>query len=191
MGFARRAVRESVRWATPRPVRQAMHPARTVRYAVTPRPVKQVSRAAYTVRHPVGAAENKVIGATLNAGTGHRRSQRSGSKRSGFWHWLLGGFEQPDPSAAVPARQPTWPHSVAPPTRLAPPAPRQAAPRRRQAPQPWPADRAFRGNPPPITRPAPPSDANGPYSAGEWELDVRRTCGLGDGSLIHWPPEAD
>jgi hypothetical protein len=65
MGFARRAVRKSVRRATPRPVRQAMHPARTARNAVTPRPVKQVSRAAYTARHPVGAAENAVIGAAL------------------------------------------------------------------------------------------------------------------------------
>ena len=65
MGFARRAVRKSVRRATPRPVRQAMHPARTARNAVTPRPVKQISRGAYTVRHPVGAAENKVIGSVL------------------------------------------------------------------------------------------------------------------------------
>jgi hypothetical protein len=59
MGFARRVVRKSVGRATPRPVRQAMHPARTVRNAVTSRPVKQISRAAYTVRHPVGAAENE------------------------------------------------------------------------------------------------------------------------------------
>jgi DNA segregation ATPase FtsK/SpoIIIE-like protein len=125
MGFARRAVRKSVRRATPRPVRQAMHPARTVRYAVTPRPIKQVSRAAYTVRHPVGAAENKVIGTALNAGTGHRRSQRSGSKRSWFWRWLLGGLDIPP--ATVPARQPTWPDNVAPPTRLAPAAPRKVA----------------------------------------------------------------
>jgi hypothetical protein len=73
MGFARRFARKSVRKVTPRPVRQAMHPARTVRNAVTPRPVKQVSRAAYTVRHPVGAAENKVIGAALNGGRRRRR----------------------------------------------------------------------------------------------------------------------
>lgn len=76
MGFARRVVRKSARKATPRPVRQAMHPARTVKNAVTPRPVKQVSRAAYTGRHPVGAAENKVIGAALNGG--HRRKRRPG-----------------------------------------------------------------------------------------------------------------
>lgn len=78
MGFARRVVRKSVRKATPRPVRQAMHPARTVKNAVTPRPVKQVSRAAYTARHPVGAAENKVIGAALNGSQRRkRRSRRS------------------------------------------------------------------------------------------------------------------
>ncbi len=53
-----------------------MHPARTVRYAATPRPVKKASRAAYTVRHPVGAAENKAIGAALSAGTGHRRARQ-------------------------------------------------------------------------------------------------------------------
>lgn len=73
MGFARRVVRKSVRKATPRPVRKAMHPARTVKDAVTPRPVRQASRAAYTVRHPVGAGENKLIGAILSALTGRRR----------------------------------------------------------------------------------------------------------------------
>ena len=55
--------------ATPRPVRKAMHPARTVRNAAaaTPRPLlQQVSRAAYTARHPApGAAENAMIGAAL------------------------------------------------------------------------------------------------------------------------------
>jgi hypothetical protein len=75
MGFARRVARKSVRKVTPRPVRKAMHPARTVRNTVTPRPVKQASRAAYTVRHPVGAAENKVIGAALNGGRRHRRKR--------------------------------------------------------------------------------------------------------------------
>lgn len=38
MGFARRVVRKSVRKVTPRPVRQVMHPARTVKNKVTPRP---------------------------------------------------------------------------------------------------------------------------------------------------------
>jgi S-DNA-T family DNA segregation ATPase FtsK/SpoIIIE len=40
-----------------------------------------VSRAAYAVRNPLGAAENKVIGAALNAGTGRRRARRSGNGR--------------------------------------------------------------------------------------------------------------
>jgi len=78
MGLARRVVRKSIRKATPRPVRQVMHPARTGRNAVTPRPVKQVSRAAYAVRHPVGAAENKVIDAALNGGRNRRRRRRGG-----------------------------------------------------------------------------------------------------------------
>jgi Ftsk gamma domain len=78
MGFARRVVRKSVHKATPRPLRKAMHPARTVKNAVTPRPVKQASRAAYTVRHPVGAAENKVIGVALNGGRSPRRKRRGG-----------------------------------------------------------------------------------------------------------------
>ena len=78
MGFARRVVRKTVRRATPRPVRRALHPARTARNALTPRPVRQVSRAVYTVRNPVGAAENKVIGAALSAGSGRRRKRRSG-----------------------------------------------------------------------------------------------------------------
>lgn len=82
MGLGRRMVRKSVRRVTPRPVRRAMHPARTVRNAVTPRPVKQVSRAAYTVRHPVGAAENKAIGAVLYPRKKRRRSRRG--RRSGW-----------------------------------------------------------------------------------------------------------
>jgi hypothetical protein len=331
MGFGRRLVRKSVRRATPRSVRRAMHPARTVRYAVTPRPVQQASRAAYTVRRPVGAAENKAIGAALSAGTGHRRSRLNGRNGSAFWRWLLGGLGHPDLPATTTARQPTWPRNVTPPTRPTPPAPRKAAPppmaaqiaswnggpggaaflalladlndiialfgeaeahpagnqhsvklrdlcarfgsdvsvamaappmpdpqaqhlwgevlkasrraaayfragietrnaaltrqgnaefqtatghtvgllrrikaiprpqdvarptppQRRLPPQPWPADRAFRGCPPPITRPAPSPAISEPCSAGEWELDVRRTYGLGDGSLIQWPPEAD
>ena len=46
MGFARRAARKSLRRATPRPVRQAMHPARTARNAVTPRPAQGMQHAA-------------------------------------------------------------------------------------------------------------------------------------------------
>jgi len=74
MGFGRRLVRKSVRKATPRSVRKAMHPARTVKNAVTPRPMKKISRGAYTVTHPVGAAENAVIGAALYPKRGRRHS---------------------------------------------------------------------------------------------------------------------
>jgi hypothetical protein len=86
MGLGRRIVRKSVRRVTPRPVRKAMHPARTVRNTVTPRPVKQASRAVYTVRHPVGAAENKAIGAALYAGRRKPRRRR----HSSFLSWLFG-----------------------------------------------------------------------------------------------------
>lgn len=88
MGFARRVVRKSVRKATPRPVRQVMHPARTVKNKVTPRPVRQVSHAAYMVRNPVGAAENKLIGAALN--TGSRRRRKRQTARRGLWSILFG-----------------------------------------------------------------------------------------------------
>jgi hypothetical protein len=86
MGFARRVVRKSVRKATPRSVRRAMHPARTVKNAVTPRPVKQASRAAYVVTHPIGAAENKVIGAVLGGG---------GRRTAGAGHSFSSGAHQP------------------------------------------------------------------------------------------------
>ena len=72
MGFARRVVRKSVRKATPRSVQRATHPVRTLKSAATPRPVRQVSRAVYTVTNPLGAAENKFIGAVLG-GNGSRR----------------------------------------------------------------------------------------------------------------------
>ncbi len=114
MGFARRVVRKSVRKATPRPVRQAIHPARTVKNAVTPRPVKQVSRAAYAVRHPVGAAENKFIGAVLDGGS---RRRRSGLFRT----WLDArrrGRATPDTQATATPSQPSVPdRTVAPPRR--------------------------------------------------------------------------
>lgn len=87
MGLGRRVVRKTVRRATPRPVRRAMHPVRTVRYAATPRPVRQVSRAVYTITNPLGAAENKLIDAALNAGSNHRPSAGSagtgGSRQAG------------------------------------------------------------------------------------------------------------
>lgn len=80
MGLVRRVVRKSVRKATPRSVRKAMHPVRTARRAVTPPPVRKVTRALYTVTNPLGAAENALIGSVLNVG-GHRRSSsRSGSR---------------------------------------------------------------------------------------------------------------
>ena len=56
MGFARQVVKKSVRKATPRGVRKATHPVRTVTNAVTPRPVKKATRAVYTVTNPIGAA---------------------------------------------------------------------------------------------------------------------------------------
>lgn len=75
MGFARRLVRKSVRKATPRSIRKAMHPVRTARNAVTPRPVKQLSRAVYTVTNPLAAAENALIGAALYPGRGSSRAR--------------------------------------------------------------------------------------------------------------------
>jgi hypothetical protein len=108
MGLGRRIVRESVRRVTPKPVRKAMHPVRTVKNAVTPRPVKQVSRAAYTVRHPVGAAENEAIGAVLYAG--HRKSRR---RRRGLLSWLFGGAR----TTVLPSR----PQPLPPPPPAAPP----------------------------------------------------------------------
>ena len=84
MGFARRVVRKAVRKATPRSVRRAIHPVRTLKYAATPRAVRQISRAAYTVTNPLGAAENKLIGAALGGGS-HRRGSggRGSSPRRG------------------------------------------------------------------------------------------------------------
>lgn len=81
MGFARRVVRKSIRKATPRTVRRAMHPVRTTRNAITPRPIKRMSRAVYTVTNPLGAAENALIGAVLYPGGGRRR--RTSSRSSG------------------------------------------------------------------------------------------------------------
>jgi hypothetical protein len=178
MGFARRVVRKSVRRATPRPVRQVMHPARTVRNAMTPRPVKQVTRTAYTVRHPVGAGENKLINAVLYPPRTHRR------KRS-FWSWLTGGNRQPaqpERRSPSPARVETSPHSTASRACPAPAQPRPAPQARRQPPiQPWPARQAFRTPPPGPLPPASQSNRR-VSSAGQWELDARQRTGLGDGS---------
>lgn len=77
MGFGRRLVRKAIRTATPRSVRRAMHPVRTVKHAVTPKPIKKISRAAYTIRNPLGAAENKLINAAFASGRPHRHPARS------------------------------------------------------------------------------------------------------------------
>ena len=81
MGFARRVVRKSVRRATPRSVRRAANPIRTVKNAVTPRPIKQASRAIYTVTNPIGAAENALIGAALYSRNSTYRSSSTTSRR--------------------------------------------------------------------------------------------------------------
>lgn len=188
MGFARRVVRKSVRRATPRPVRQAMHPARTVRNAVTPRPVKHVSRAVYTVQHPVGAAENKLIGAALYPGTGVGR--RGGLS---FWLGLWRGREQ----SQRPAPAPVWPNAPrrSPVGQQGLVAPQQASARQAPAQQPsqlraepWPARQAFRTPLPPRTRPP---EAGGAPLSGHPELDIRCEVGLGDGSRIRTRPRAD
>lgn len=131
MGFARRVVRKTVRKATPRPVRQAMHPARTVKNAATPRPVRKVSRAVYTVRNPLGAAENKVIGAALNAGHGRRRARRSGRTTGLGLFWISfgrrrGRRRQPDPPAAGTERRPGAPQNAAPAVHPVPAEPQRA-----------------------------------------------------------------
>jgi hypothetical protein len=116
--FARRAQAALVRRATPRPVRQVMHPAQTVRNAAIPRPVRQVRRATYTVTNPVGAAEKQTrwSGAERrNRPSGRRRPRRRSTNGSAFWRWLLGGLGQPDPAATVPARSPTDTRSTTPP----------------------------------------------------------------------------
>jgi hypothetical protein len=70
-------MRKTVRRATPRSVRRAMHPVRTAKRAVTPRPIRQVNRAVYTITNPLGAAENKLIGAALGSGRRRRGSGRT------------------------------------------------------------------------------------------------------------------
>ena len=157
MGLGRRIVRKSVRRVTPRPVRKAMHPARTVRKAVTPRPVRQASRAVYTVRHPVGAAENKAIGAALYPSRPRRR-------KWSLWEWLTGGQLLAQAQAAR--------------ANVPPPA---SAARPRPAVQPRPTEQAFR-SPPPSSPPVQQPPETQPSSAGEWELQIRRQTGLGGGS---------
>jgi hypothetical protein len=57
-----------------------MHPVRTAKRAVTPKAVRKVSRAVYTVTNPLGAAENKLIGAAL--GSGHKRRRSTTQRRT-------------------------------------------------------------------------------------------------------------
>lgn len=73
MGFTRRLVRH----ATPRSVRRAMHPIRTVRIAATPRSVRRASYAAYAVTNPLGATENRLISAAF-------RSNKNSNSRTTF-----------------------------------------------------------------------------------------------------------
>ncbi len=67
MGLGKRILRQSVRAATPRPVRRAMHPVRTTKNALIPRPIHQARRAVYTMTNPLGAAENAAIRAAIRA----------------------------------------------------------------------------------------------------------------------------
>lgn len=83
MGLARRIVRQSVRAATPRPVRRAMHPVRTTKNALIPRPIHQARRAVYTVTNPLGAAENAAIRAALRAPGQLGRAAGSSTSRRG------------------------------------------------------------------------------------------------------------
>ena len=99
MGFARRVVRKSVRKATPRAVRRALHPVRTVMNAATPRSVHALSRGMYTITNPLGAAQNAAIGAALNPGTQRRRSRGSASPRSGSVRAYASG-----PGTATPSQ---------------------------------------------------------------------------------------
>jgi hypothetical protein len=209
MGLTRRVARKSVRRATPRLARHAMHPARTARNAVIPRQVKQVSRAAYTARHPVGAAENEMIGAALYPPRPRRRHAR----------WALGGLVlgfilfivspwlglavvvlaivvpviawcstrrgmPPRPAPPVAGlTAPQWPPMPPAQAPVQPPVwqpPVQQAPVQEQRRvEPWPANQAFRTPPPDITPPQRP--VRPPSSAGQWEIDARRQTGLGDG----------
>jgi hypothetical protein len=137
MGFARRAVRRSarravrrtvtkpvrkaVRTATPRPVRQAMHPAYTARNAVTPRPVKQVTYAVHATRHPFFTAWDAFLGAVFYSSRIRRHKREV----------LLAAVSraQTAPPPPAPVRQPapparTTPRQTALPQRTArPPAP--------------------------------------------------------------------
>jgi hypothetical protein len=183
MGFARRVVRKSVHRATPRPVRKAMHPARTARNAITPRPVKQVSRAAYTVRHPVGAAENAAMGAVLypQRPRNRGRTRRRGSQHAGFG--CLGIIV----GIILLAVAPWWLPALIIVAAIV--VPIMAWQRVKRQPRPMaPPPASFPWTPPPggpqpsaPSLPKPPPMPP-PASAGDWEYQARRQTGLGDGS---------
>jgi hypothetical protein len=198
MGLGRRIVRKTVRKATPRPVRQVMHPARTVKNAVTPRPVKQASRAVYTVRHPVGATENMMIGAALNAAIGGRR--RRGGR--GLFAMLFGTrrhtSRQPDPPVAPTSsdRPPAVPSTAAaavrhenPPPNATqrPEPPRRPVPVRKTPARPTQTVRKVPPKPPARTPPSTTFQSSG--GAGDWELQMRRQSGLGSGPAPELPDE--
>ena len=100
MGFGRRLVRKSIRKATPRTVRRAVHPVRTARYAATPKSVKKASRVLYTATNPLGAIENAAIGAVLNPGSRrrHRPSRASAPPLSRQSQW----GPTPPPTRSIP-----------------------------------------------------------------------------------------
>jgi hypothetical protein len=179
MGFGRRMVRKSVRrtarrtvskpvrkavrTATPRPVRQAMHPAYAARNAVTPRPVKRAGYAIHATRHPFFAAWDAIFGGVF------RRHKRSGPAPA----------RHPAPPARTAQRQAAPPQHPASRTGVSTPpvAPRPA----RLRPEPWPANRAFRGPRPDLPE-RPPQPTTRPSSFGEAELWDRTQHGLGDGT---------
>jgi hypothetical protein len=189
MGLGRRIVRKTVRKATPRPVRQAMHPARAVKNAVTPRPVRQVSRAAHAVRNPVGAAENKIIGAALNAGRGRRRRGSGLGLFAILFGTKSGNCGQPDPPATLnPSGRPATAMTATatarrenPPQNAArvPQPPRRAEPIRRVP-----------AKPPVRTPPARPLQSSS-GGAGDWELEMRRHSGLGSGTAEPRQPKGE
>jgi hypothetical protein len=194
MGLGRRIVRKTVRKATPRPVRQVMHPARTVKNAVTPRSVKQASRAVYTVRHPVGATENMMIGAALNTATGSRRRRTGRRPFTMLFGTRSRATRQPDPSAApAPSdRPPSAPPTVPAAVRLKNPAQRPEPPRRpvpvRKTPA-RPTQTAERVPPEPPARTPSRRAFLSSGGAGDWELQMRRQGGLGSGSAPEQPGE--
>jgi hypothetical protein len=177
-----------VRIVTPRPVRQAMHPVSTVRRAATPRPVRQVTRAAWTVQHPVRAAiqprrRKRGLFAWLTGGSPGRREeihrakikarvQQQGQEAMAERARLAALAPSAGGYTRAPARPPTPPAAQQRQPAQPAPAPRQRAQR-------WPADRGFRTPPPDVT--PKPQPMRPPQSAGEWELQARRSSGLGDG----------